>query len=108
VTNDHYWRGWRVLLRLESLNDFEWRRLVERLDKAVDNLSCQQTDLFGAAVASPSLPRDYDPVRPAYFEVERIYLARGSIATAERKRFVERICGSLSRSACGRTAGHAP
>ncbi len=23
------------MLRLESLNDFEWRRLVERLDKAV-------------------------------------------------------------------------
>ena len=35
MTNDHYWRAWRALLRLDSLSDFEWRRLVERLDKAV-------------------------------------------------------------------------
>ena len=58
----------------------------------MDNLSCYNRDIFGAALFSPSLPKDYGPVRPAYFEVERIYLARGSIATAERKRFVERIC----------------
>ena len=51
-----------------------------------------QRGLFGAAVSSPSLPTDYEPARPAHFQVERIYLARGSIATAERKRFVERIC----------------
>ncbi len=58
----------------------------------MDNLSCHQTDMFGAAVVSPSLPTHYDPVRPANFDVERIYLAKGSLATAERKRFVERIC----------------
>jgi len=58
----------------------------------MDDLSCYDRDIFGAAVFSPSLPRDYEPVRPAHFEVERIYLARGSTATAERKRFVERIC----------------
>src|SRR3990172_5513662 len=58
----------------------------------MDNLSCYNRDIFGAALFSPSLPKDYEPVRPAFFEVERIYLARGSIATAERKRFVERIC----------------
>jgi len=58
----------------------------------MDKLSCYRSDIFGAAVFSPFLPKDYEPVRPAHFEVERIYLARGSIATAERKRFVERIC----------------
>jgi hypothetical protein len=61
--------------------------------KRMDKLSRYQRGLFGTTVFSPSLPTDYDPVRPAYFEVARIYLARGSIATAERKRFVERICG---------------
>lgn len=58
----------------------------------MDKLSCYHRDIFGAAVFSPSLPEDYEPVRPAYFEVERIYLARGSLATPERKRFIERIC----------------
>ena len=58
----------------------------------MDNLSCYHMDMFGAAVISPSLPEDYEPTRPAHFEVERIYLARGSLATPERKRFVERIC----------------
>lgn len=58
----------------------------------MDKLNHFETDLFGGAGFSPSLPEDYEPARPAYFEVERIYLARGSIATAERKRFVERIC----------------
>src|SRR3990170_8427128 len=58
----------------------------------MDRLNHCQRDLFGATVLSPSLPTDYEPVQPAYFDVERIYLARGSIATAERKRFVERIC----------------
>ena len=58
----------------------------------MDKFSCHQRDIFGAAVFSPSLPEDYEPVRPAYFDVERIYLARGSIATPERRRFVERIC----------------
>lgn len=39
-----------------------------------------------------SLPADYEPVRPDYFPVSRIFLAKGSVATTERRRFVERIC----------------
>jgi DNA repair photolyase len=50
----------------------------------------EQLHLFAERVTS--LPSDYEPVRPAYFEVSRICLAKGSIATPERKRFVERIC----------------
>jgi spore photoproduct lyase len=59
----------------------------------MDKLSRCQTDLFGATVFGPSLPTDYEPVRPAYFQVSHIYLAKGSVATTERRRFVERICG---------------
>ena len=54
--------------------------------------SVEQLHLFGQQIPPSALPRDYEPVRPAYFEVDRIYLAKGSIATPERKRFVERIC----------------
>jgi len=39
-----------------------------------------------------SLPQDYGPVRPEHFEVERIYLARGSVSTPAKRRFVETIC----------------
>ncbi|MGD9118965.1 MAG: radical SAM protein [Dehalococcoidia bacterium] len=39
-----------------------------------------------------SLPTDYEPVRPEYMEVSRIYLAKGSVSTPERRQFVERIC----------------
>jgi len=49
-------------------------------------------DLFGEAVSRPSLPTDYEPVRPAYFQVSQIYLAKGSVATPERRQFVEGIC----------------
>jgi len=52
----------------------------------------EELRLLGQRALTISLPRDYESVRPAYFEVARIYLARGSIATPERKRFVERIC----------------
>jgi spore photoproduct lyase len=48
--------------------------------------------LFGQRVLALSLPDDYEPARPAHFEVARIYLAKGSLATPERRRFVERIC----------------
>ena len=58
----------------------------------MDKLSCYQRDLFGTTVFSLSLPRDYEPVRPAYFQVSRIFLAKGSVATPERRRFVERVC----------------
>jgi spore photoproduct lyase len=52
----------------------------------------EQLSMFGQRAFTASLPRDYAPVRPAHFEVERICLAKGSIATPERRRFVERIC----------------
>ncbi len=52
----------------------------------------EELHLVGQRPLTVSLPRDYGPVRPAYFEVARIYLARGSLATSERRRFVERIC----------------
>ncbi|MDP2859172.1 MAG: radical SAM protein [Bacillota bacterium] len=52
----------------------------------------EQPNLFGATVLSPSLPTDYEPVRPAYFQMSRVFLTKGSVATPERRRFVERIC----------------
>jgi DNA repair photolyase len=48
--------------------------------------------LFGEARAKLSLPVNYEPVRPDYVEVSRIYLAKGSLSTLERRRFVESIC----------------
>ena len=39
-----------------------------------------------------SLPDAYDPVRPRHFKVESICLAKGSLTSPERRRFVERIC----------------
>jgi spore photoproduct lyase len=56
-------------------------------------LSGCQRDLFGATALSPSLPTDYEPDHPTCFKVSRIVLAKGSVATPERRRFVERICG---------------
>lgn len=38
-----------------------------------------------------SLPSDYEPVRPDYLNVSRIYFAKGSISTLERRRYVERV-----------------
>ena len=58
----------------------------------MDSARCYEMDLFGRAEFKASLPKRYEPVRPAHFEVERIYLTRGSIATRERKTFVERMC----------------
>lgn len=52
----------------------------------------EQLSMFGKRASTASLPRDYEPVRPDYFEVDSICLAKGSIATRERRRFVERIC----------------
>jgi len=48
--------------------------------------------LFGDDSCAPALPTDYAPFRPQHFDVEQIYLAKGSLAKAERKEFVERIC----------------
>src|SRR3990172_5358646 len=54
--------------------------------------NARQLDLLQQQVFSVSLPRDYEPVRPAHFKPSHIYLTRGSMATFERSRFVERIC----------------
>lgn len=54
--------------------------------------NAEQLDLLQQRVFSLSLPREYEPIRPAHFQPSQIYLAKGSIATLERKRFVERIC----------------
>jgi spore photoproduct lyase len=51
-----------------------------------------QMELFGKTTPRFSLPRDYEPVQPDYVEVSRIYLAKGSISTPERRQFVECIC----------------
>jgi spore photoproduct lyase len=48
--------------------------------------------LFRATSGPIALPDDYQPVRPMHFEVENIVLAKGSVSTGERRRFVERIC----------------
>ena len=39
-----------------------------------------------------TLPANYNIIRPNYFHVSRIYLAKGSISTPERQNFVDRIC----------------
>lgn len=49
-------------------------------------------NLFHMSPPPAALPSDYRPVRPLNFEVNRIFLAKGSLSTPERKRFVERIC----------------
>jgi spore photoproduct lyase len=51
-----------------------------------------QADLFGENPCRYYLPTDYEPVRPDFFQVSRIYLAKGSVSTPERRTFVERIC----------------
>jgi spore photoproduct lyase len=43
--------------------------------------------------STSTLPSDYEPIRPDYFQVSRIFLTKGSMTTPERKIFVERICG---------------
>jgi len=52
----------------------------------------EELHLVGQRALTISLPREYEPVRPAHFEVSRIYLAKRSLATSGRRRFVERIC----------------
>jgi len=48
--------------------------------------------LFQRHSDAVQLPREYGPARAPYFDVQRIYLARGSLATADRREFVEGIC----------------
>ena len=59
-------------------------------------INVEQLHLSGRRELALSLPRDYEPLRPAHFSVERIILAKGSISSLERKRFVERICDLYS------------
>lgn len=51
----------------------------------------RQQDLF---VQSPlaALPVGYKAMRPEHFQVERIFLAKGCLDTAEREAFVRRVC----------------
>jgi spore photoproduct lyase len=55
-------------------------------------LDVEQLRLVGHRQPTVSLPRDYEPLRPTHFEVASIILAKGSVTTPERRRFVERIC----------------
>lgn len=52
----------------------------------------QKGQLFETCLEQVRLPSQYEPRRPAHFHVEHIYLAKGSLATPERSRFVRRIC----------------
>jgi spore photoproduct lyase len=48
-------------------------------------------DLFGHERISYDLPINYKPVKSDFFKPERIFLAKGSTATENRRRFVESI-----------------
>ena len=52
-------------------------------------LNTHQIDLFGKRATRFSLPTNYKPIRPDYFTISQIYLTRGSLATPERRQFVE-------------------
>jgi len=52
----------------------------------------QQLPLGSAKGAQCALPTDYEPAPPPHFDVQRVYLAKGSLSTPARRRFVERIC----------------
>jgi spore photoproduct lyase len=56
------------------------------------NSNPSQTNLFGEKQQKFSLSMGYEPVRPDYMDVSRIYLTKGSVSTPERRQFVERIC----------------
>lgn len=49
-----------------------------------------QMSLFKKSTSN--LPINYQPVRPDYFQVSHIYLAKGSMSTPERRAFVKKIC----------------
>jgi spore photoproduct lyase len=58
----------------------------------IKHVTTNQLDLFGNSIKKYSLPIDYEPVRPDYLVISRIILAKGSVSTLERRRFVDRIC----------------
>jgi len=51
-----------------------------------------QESLFEYESNTTFLPSNYTPVRPDYFAVSQIYLAKGSLSAPERQQFVRRIC----------------
>ena len=53
------------------------------------NKDTSQANLFEDSFIS--LPDDYEPVRPDYLTVSQVYLAKGSLSTAKRRRYVGRI-----------------
>jgi DNA repair photolyase len=56
-------------------------------------MSQEMETLFNEIVTTrPSLPVDYEPIRPEGFDVSRIILAKGSQSAPARRHFVERIC----------------
>ena len=50
-------------------------------------------NLFGRSSLGPSLPSGVAAFPPSGFQVERIFLGKGSMTTGERQEFVKRICG---------------
>lgn len=50
-------------------------------------------DLFGHKSSNEWLPEDYRPMKPEHFDVERIFLAKGSLSPEPRRLFVSGICG---------------
>ncbi len=51
-----------------------------------------QPSLLNNSEQKAALPCDHIPIRPGNFVADRIFLAKGSMTTPERVRFVERIC----------------
>ena len=58
----------------------------------MDTRSYKQSSFFDSTIPSICLPNDYKPIRPDFFDVDRIFLTKGSLDSEERKFFVERIC----------------
>ncbi len=53
---------------------------------------------FGFEAPAIALPHGHAPAAPKHFPVERIYLAKGSLATPERERFADAIRGVYPRA----------
>lgn len=52
----------------------------------------RQIYLFNETMQEYSLPTGYEPLVPDHMTVSQIYLAKGSLSTPERRRYVEGIC----------------
>ncbi len=62
--------------------------------------SGMQQDLFDSNASSQILSACIPNKRPAYFKPERIVLAKGALASIERREFVERICSLFPEAEC--------